>query len=170
MPLAQYALAADMLVRFDARLLSHLLSDSGLNATVDDTSAILTAALVDASDKVLSFTLRGGVYTQADLTELYTQGSPILKNMVCSIAAAQLYARRGEEMPSSVADGSRVALQTLKDLRDGKAVFGGASAASIEGNIESGAGDAAIVNLNESTQLRFAADSPFYPSRRTELA
>jgi hypothetical protein len=159
-----YADTNDFKLAFDERALKELGSDTDADGTVNSGNAIIQTALVRASDEVRTFTLRGGVYTAAQLDQIQSSGDWALKGLVCDIAFGILIARRGGAIPDSVAARLEKADRTLRDLRDGKLVFGSMAPTKLEASLPS----VSVIPAQVRGNLGMASDQPFFPRRRTE--
>lgn len=159
-----YATAAQFIANYDEVALRQLAGDDGTDGAVSLSNDIIDNALRRASDEVRSFTLRGGMYTDADLDALQTSGDLMLVGVVCDVAAGILYARRMADMPESVKARLAKADQTLRDLRAGGVVFGDSAAE----RQDAGEPSLSIVSASARAKIGMVSDSPFFPGRRTE--
>jgi phage gp36-like protein len=125
-----YATAADMLARFDARVLGDLVNDT--DSQVDSiglqSDAVLLAMLGDASGDIEAALLVGGRYTIVDLEALAsalppTNGTAFLKRMCCDITLAYLLRRRPSKNADSDKAAADMAERHLDKLRGGDAIF-----------------------------------------------
>lgn len=139
-----YATAAQLLTRFDVRVVADLCSDddaeSPLPAQLKDATttagAKLYAALQDASGDVEAACFVGERYTAADLVALTGNGAATLMRLVTTLALDYLYQRRcdpGYQASIEVQKAQRF----LGALADGERIFGlqeqaGAGLLSIE--------------------------------------
>lgn len=156
----QYALAADLQLRYDDRLLQQLSSDDGSNGTVNDANTIIHAALDDASAQIESHALLGGRYTETDLSDLYTDEDARLIGLSCDLAMYRLYVRRGSQIPESMVAKFNEALRTLEDLRAGKQVFRHAE------SIAAGKASVEVIPASTRRELDLVSDGPNFPVRR----
>lgn len=118
-----YATAADLLVRYDRRMVADLISDSGLSDPNPTTSAVVSAALADASAEIDRAALYGKRYTLDDLALLGTAEDPTLKRMACDLAMGLLYARRGRGVPDGHQEMIDATRDALEDLRAGRHIL-----------------------------------------------
>jgi hypothetical protein len=121
--MSSYATPADMLALKDARTVGALVKDDGTraSATALATDPNLLAALQAASGEVEAAVMQGGRYTVADLQALTDNSAAYLKELVCKIAWARLWARRPYDKEH--AEAIREAQDALEMLRLGKHVF-----------------------------------------------
>lgn len=92
-----YATNADLIARYDVRLLGDLSQDANTRASAGTlaTDANLIAALTDASGMIESACFVGNKYRATDLSALTGNSQGLLKRLVCDIAFAYLRQRRG---------------------------------------------------------------------------
>lgn len=155
-----YATVAQLVSTIDARLLAELGIDAEADGVVDGSNAILVAALTRASHEVQSFTLRGGVYTEADLDAMQAATNWTLIGTVCDLAFGILLARRGGPFGDAVNDRIKKANSMLVDLRDGRRVF------PISSTIEASLPSVSVISQSQRGNLGMVADSEFFPRRR----
>lgn len=118
-----YASPADLLKRFDARVVGDLCRDDG---TRESASAILAnsnvlTALSGASGRVERAAFVGEKYSAADLAALTGPGLDAIKDLVCGLAMVRLYKRRFPLQPTP--DSLREHLLDLEALRNGEQIF-----------------------------------------------
>ncbi len=118
-----FATPADLLVRYDQRLLGGLLSDTGtaFDQTEILASPVTATMLADASGEIVSYALKGGRYTEDDLQALTDNGLALLKRLTCNLALYNTVIRRGlpvDRYPQ-VAD----AMDWLVKLSEGDLIF-----------------------------------------------
>jgi phage gp36-like protein len=118
-----YITPAEMLKRFDVRILGDLVSDSGVR--VSATSLLsdpnLQAALDDASGQINAAILVAQRYTPSQLSALTGVDAAFLYWLTATLAYGRLRLRRGvkaDELPEY-----KDALEMLQALRDGARVF-----------------------------------------------
>lgn len=162
-----YAANADMLARYDARLLGDLCSDTGIRVPEADLSddTKLTAALEDASGMVEAALLTGNRYTVDDLSGLTGNSANYLKRIVCEIAMYLLEDRRRYNKD----DNARIRAfekseEHLEMLRKGAHVFN-VQAVKDAGVIDGEVGPS-VVELENSHLVRYRTRN-FYPRART---
>ena len=148
----------------DERGLAELGSDTDDDGTVNSGNSILVTALEQASDDVRSYTLRGGIYTDADLDALQTAGDGTLKGLVCDLAAEICVARRFGQLPEAVKRRADMARTTLADLRSGARVFGDFA----ESRVGASNPSISIISQTRRPNFRMTTDSEFFPPRLTE--
>lgn len=161
-----YATPAQMLQRFDARVVGDLVSDNGIAAGPAEllSNANLQAALDDASGEIEAALLQGQRYTTADLSALTANSAKYLVRLTCKIAFGLLWERRpwaddGDQREQAI-DQARKAVD---QLRRGEHVFDVAAVKD--------AGLPAVrtpsVSTIESLNLGVdAARGHYYPQRR----
>lgn len=118
-----YATPADLLVRYDARLLGDLVQDANVRLTSAQllTDANVIAALLDASGLIESACFVGQRYTSANLNGLTGNSLGLIKRLTCDFAFAFLRMRRGydyEQFPLV-----KESYKLLDRLRLGERVF-----------------------------------------------
>ena len=103
--------------------MGQLVSDSGTAVSQANlaTDTNLTQALADASGEILSACLRGGRYTETDLTSLTGNSLAYLERLTCDLAVYYLVLRRGlnvEQYPQA-----QKAVEALELIEEGERVF-----------------------------------------------
>jgi hypothetical protein len=127
-----YALAADMLDRYDWTTIGKLLVD-GRGTTAPDKSDLvdntspegskLYELLKSSSGLVESAAMMGGKYAPADLMILTGNQQSLLKDIVCDLTIFKLYKRRpAPDTPIPAA--TQAAMNWLSALEDGTTIFG----------------------------------------------
>ena len=123
-----YATPADMLIRYDKRLIGRLVSDTGTPVTDDfalNNNIVLRTLLKEASGIVESYAFKGGRYTREMLQQLYnsnTSGRELLVSLVCAITLYLLWRRRGDPNIQPPKD-YVIAEQYLRQLERGANIF-----------------------------------------------
>lgn len=120
-----YATAQDLLLRYDARRVSDLVSDTGSRSVYPDQSPVVAAVLDDASGMVESACRASQRYTANDLQALTGNTSALLKRLVCDLAFGLLVARRGYSSQDQrvMAPQTEAANGMLEMLRRGERIF-----------------------------------------------
>lgn len=127
--MAAIATAAEMVKRYDVRLLGDLVGDAGVRVgpseLVDDPN--LQQAIDDAWGEILAALLMSQRYSEADLAGLSGESQKYLVRINCQIALGNLQERRGwkeddTRAAAHVAAANR-ARKELEDLRTGKKVL-----------------------------------------------
>jgi phage gp36-like protein len=120
-----YASSADLVLRFDSREISDLLSDSGAAVDENDfaTHPKLTAILDDASGEIEAALLVGKRYEASDLSGLTGNSLAHLKRITCELAMRNLLARRPAYKPELLEGFEKRCQAHLKQLRNGENVF-----------------------------------------------
>jgi len=126
--LTAFATAADMLRRFDVRLLGDLVGDAGVRVAPSDllTHDNLLTALNDAAGEIMSALLMGQRYTEDQLNDLTGNSESYLNRMNCGLALCYLYERRPwSEDPrrQHAIDSAERIRKDLEALRSGKIVL-----------------------------------------------
>lgn len=125
--MAAYATPADMITRYDVRVLGDLVSDTGTRVASGSLSAnaVLLAVLEDASGEIDSACLQAKRYTSADLAALTGNSAAHLKRITCTIAFGLLWERRpwSDDDDSGREEAQKRARQQLDMLRKGITVF-----------------------------------------------
>lgn len=124
----QYATISDFSARYDVRLLGDLVNDDNTRSGSLSGNAILTTLLTEATARVKAAAQSRGAYTESQLDALYVALDPFLIGLVCDVAMGLLYRRRGKGMPDGHQEVFDAAMDQLKDLRDGRLVFGDTAA------------------------------------------
>ena len=125
--MAAYATPADLLKRFDARVIGDLVSDNGLK--VDRQSLqdhpVLLAVLLDASGEIDASVLQANRYTTANLAALTGNSLSHLIRITCTIAFGLLWERRpwSDDDDSGRDEAQKRARQQLDMLRKGQTIF-----------------------------------------------
>ncbi len=170
--MASYATPADLLKRYDARVVGDLVSDTDVQADPNEltTNAVLLQMLADASGDIESALLVGERYSLENLQAYNATTNPsgltenslaLLQRMTCDIAYALLLRRRGTVDPDRHAAVLDLAEKYLKDLRSGAAVFG------IQAQEEAGRASYTGVRTVDFAQLNLQRDhGHYYPTRR----
>jgi phage gp36-like protein len=117
-----YATGADMLQRYDARLLGDLVSDDGTQVSVANlpTNGNLVALLTDAQAAIDAALFVGNRYTVAQLTTLSTTAQSFLRRLNCDLCLIYLKRRRGVFNSEKDGDLLKECDARIKGLRDGE--------------------------------------------------
>jgi phage gp36-like protein len=162
--MAAFATPAQLLQRYDYRLIGQLISDTG---TAIDAAAILTdpitaQMLEDGSGLIVSYALKGGRYSEADLAALTGNGQAFLERLTCDLALYYFVQRRGlpvDKYPQ-VAD----AMDWLVKLSEGDLVF------PIAANIEAGVAQSEAILVPTIVEQNFLTNSVrYFPTNRWTL-
>lgn len=121
-----YATGAQLLERYDARVLGDLVADDNTQvaAAALPANSIIVAALEDASGDIEAALFVGRRYSPADLSGLTGNSQKHLIRITCDIAVSYLLRRRVEQNPERAAAQAQLAESHLEMLRDGVNVFG----------------------------------------------
>lgn len=168
-----FATAADMITRYDVRLLGDLCADDGSRVTeaalksTTSPNPIMAAALDSASGKVKAAVLRAGRYTVMQLEALTGESQAYLVDLTCQIAFWMLWRRRpySEAYDSQLKNAKEAYDESLESLRTGDEIF------EVDVVIEAGKPKIETVTRVESKDFNLAVDQArggnFYPRRRT---
>lgn len=159
--MAAFATPAQLLQRYDYRLIGQLISDTG---TAEDASAIIadpitTQMLADASGLIVSYALKGGRYSEADLTALTGNGQAFLERLTCDLSLYYFVQRRGlpvDKYPQ-VAD----AMDWLVKLSEGDLIF------PVQANIDAGVAQSQAITVPTIVDQNFLTNSVrYFPTPR----
>lgn len=160
-----FATPAQIVQRFDVRMLGDLVGDDGLRIGPSEllVHPNLQTALDDAAGEMLAALLQGKRYTAADLAALTGDSQKYLIRLNCEIALGLLWERRGyfdDDRRDEWMDRSRKALNRL---RTGEIIFDvdGVKGAALP-NVSTPS-RVTIENLNLTVD---EARRGFYPARR----
>lgn len=158
-----YATYDDLEKSLDGVIIAQLCSDAGQD--VPGANSITESALERASGIIRSYAMVGGQYSDANLSQLNSDGDPMLVMLTVDLAAEFLFQRRATKIPPSIEDRVKRAYSALEALRDGKMIFG-AIAASIS------AGQPEVKAIPQSTLRHYgkASNLPFFPYRKSSTA
>jgi len=119
--MTQYATPAEMLQRYDSRLLGDLVSDTGaaISAAGLLTDTNLAASLADASSAIDVAVSVGNRYTPAQMADLSTTAASFVRRLTCDLALIYIKRRRGRFDVEKDAALLKEVNDTLKSLRDG---------------------------------------------------
>jgi len=157
-----YASSTDLTARYDERDIADLASDSGTPESDLANSAIVQAALDDASGDVDAALLKGGRYTATQLSGLTGNSLAKLKRITCEIAMHYLMERRPDFSPERAEQLEIRRKRHLERLRKGEDVFG------LDPAIEAGAPSHQELTTADYQNLNFTRDhvQHYYPDRR----
>ena len=149
--MSAYATTAQLIERFDARVLGDIASDDGAAVSEPGLAANpkLLAALNSASGEVEASVIAGGIYTVAQLVAMTGNAQYLLVDLTCCVAMCKLLKRRAssssEALMKAVCEDAR---EMIQSLRKGEAVFGGTSASDGQLPETIGPTTATFTNLN----------------------
>ena len=115
-----YAAISDLQNRYDQRLIAQASSDDNSGSLA---SAVINAALADASYEFNAAVLQGSIYNISDVTTLLSTGDTIVTRVVCDIAMRNLFARRGRGTPDFIQKNIERSDKFVEALRSGKRVL-----------------------------------------------
>lgn len=117
--------ASDMIARYDFRMLLRLCFDDDARHEACDLndSAILQAAISDAYGEFRASLSVAGMYTGDQLDRLTPESAALAKRIVCEMALAFLYSRRGGESRETVRELRQSSEEYLDRLRKGERLF-----------------------------------------------
>ena len=159
-----YATIDDMRARFDVRLLTQLISDTGQAASSTTGNTNLQASLDDASGAIEAALLMGGRYTTADLSGLTGNSAKYLARMTCEIAMSYLMERRKYADDDARTRALEKSEEHLEMLRKGSHIFNVAAVVAA-GRINGEVGPT-TVELEDSHLIRYRTKH-YYPRPRT---
>lgn len=160
-----YASPSQMLERYDARTLGDIVSDVGGRVT---SAALLTdtnlqAALDDASGEIESALYQARRYSAADLAALTGNSLKLLVRLTCQIAFGHLWERRPWSDDEQRERAIERADKALERLRKGEHVF------DLDGPKDAGLPDVAQPTISSIESLSLTVDEArrgYYPARR----
>ncbi|MBQ9875375.1 MAG: DUF1320 family protein [Thermoguttaceae bacterium] len=119
------ATAQDMIERYDARQLTRLSFDDDARHDASElaNSEILGAALADAKGELKAALSVAGMYSDEQLERLAPESLALAKRVMCELALAFLYGRRGGESRETTAQIRQSAEEYLERLRKGERLF-----------------------------------------------
>lgn len=165
--MAAYATPAQLLQRYDARVVGDLVSDSGIKVNRQDLldHPILLALLLDASGEIDAAVLQAKRYTSAQLSALTGNSLNHLIRITCTIAFGLLWERRpwSDEDDSGREEAQKRARKALEDLRKGVTIF------DTEDAKDAGLPNSYEPPIQRIRALNLTVDEArghFYPSRR----
>lgn len=162
--MADYVTVAGWRTRYDEREIAQLVSDSGEPVDLSDlnTDPVALQILSDAEGEVLAALLAGGRYSTTDLDELTGSALAWLERLICDLAMTMLMERRLEYDPERYAAREKRVQERLKDLRDGKNVFG------LPEELAAGTVDLGTPTLAQRTQQTLIRDRTknYFPANR----
>lgn len=159
--MAAFATPADLLQRYDYRLIGQLISDTGSaeNSTAILADPITTQMLADASGLIVSYALKGGRYSESDLAALTGNGQSFLERLTCDLALYYFVQRRGlpvDKYPQ-VAD----AMDWLVKLSEGDLIF------PVAANIAAGVAQSDPILVDTIVSQNFLTNSVrYFPTPR----
>lgn len=153
---SRYITVPDLYDAWDRRIVEQLTSDGGGKPEMDSNNLKAIWAIERASDDVQMAATVGERYTETDLTTLSTDDREALKGLVADLAMWHLFKRRGAAIPESVAMAKNDAKITLKELRNGSAVFPVATART------AGQATVSVIPATTRDRLNYVSDSSFF--------
>lgn len=116
---------ADMLARFDIRMLLRLCfdDDAAYDQAALEQSPILIAAIGDACGEFRAAVSVAGMYDEDQLNRLTEDSQSLAKRIICELAASFLYSRRGGEARETIKELRLSAEEYLDRLRKGERLF-----------------------------------------------
>lgn len=161
-----YASSSDLAARFDERTIKDLASDTGAPVTDISTSGRVTAALDDASGRVDSAMLVGGMYSTDQLAALTGNSLAMLKRITCELAMVYLVEARPGRYASDQLEKQKETCEDFLDrLRKGERLF------NVQAAIDAGKPTIDGPTTVDYTRLQLIPDrtNNFYPARATRL-
>lgn len=163
--MASLATPAEMLKRFDARMLGDLVSDADVRVDGPEllTNANLQAAIDDAWGEIIAALKRANRYTAADLTALTGESKQFLIRLNCKLALRNLHQRRRWDADDEIREvATSEADRMLKQLTSGERVL------DIEDVKQAGVPTIAEQTVSSVQRANLVVDRArqgFYPSR-----
>lgn len=117
--------AQDMTARYDVRMLLRLSFDDDVKHYENElaSSPIMSAALSDALGELKAAITVAAMYTQDQLERLTPESLALAKRIVCELALAFLWGRRGGESRETVQNLRHGVEEYLDRLRKGERLF-----------------------------------------------
>lgn len=139
--MAAFATAAELLQRYDYRVIGQLISDTGTaeNAASILANPITTQMLEDASGMIVLYAVKGGRYSEADLSALTGNGAAALQRLTCDLAIYNFVLRRG--LPVDEYPQIERAFELLTLIGEGQVIF------PIIENIEAGVAQSPDISI-----------------------
>lgn len=162
-----FATPADMLIRYDARTLGDLCSDSGVRLQESEltANAKLIALLSSATGQIKSAVLRGERYKVEDLEALTGESLAYLVDLTCRIAFWLLWQRKPYADDQQRLEAKKAYDESLELLQNGSHVF------EITSAMDAGTPHVETVTRTEiANNWNLVADrcrGRFFPARRT---
>ena len=156
-----FATPTQLIARYDYRLIGQLISDTGV---AEDQAAVLansitTQMLTDASGFIISYALKGGRYSEADLLALTGNAQSFLQRLTCDLAIYFFVLRRGlpvEKYPQVVE-----ALGQLEALAAGLIIF------PVQAVIDAGVAQSPPITVQTIAENNFLVNSVrYFPTPR----
>ena len=165
--MASMATAADMIARYDSRILGDLVSSNKVAVPEDELvdNEVLATALSSATGTVIAAVLKAERYTVEELELLTDDALDYLKDIICQVAIWRLYSRKPYSNDKFREDCQKGYHDILSELRKGAIVFDVARAQ-----------DAGTPKIDRITRLEVVnqyqlfvdqARGRFYPRRRS---
>lgn len=160
----QYATVADLMARFDARLLGDLASDNATPVVPADlpTNANLLAALADASSDIDAAVRVGNRYTPAQMAALNASSAQLLIRLACDQAIIFLKRRRGK-LGEKEKDFAQEVAARMKALRDGENYLMLATQTEAAASVQELAGPCLIPIGSKPLQTMVECTQNYYP-------
>lgn len=164
--MASYATPADLVARYDVRVIGHLCNDENktIHPTQIEANANVLTALADASGEIDAALLQGRRYSKADLDALTGESLSYLKRICCQVAYWFLFERRSWVEDERYEVAKERGRKAIERLRRGEHVF----------DVEE-TKDAGLPQITGPTRVQFRDQnllrdvaSPFYPQRRLQ--
>jgi len=159
-----YISTAELIESFDERMVFQLSSYSGspiANSGALASSAVALNAIEKASAEVESYSLRGGLYSATDLTDLQTADDWSLKGLVATLTMKYLFQGKTGQVPPDMGAMIGEATQTLEDLRAGKRVF------NLSGVHTAGKAKIQVISSSVRSNINMPSDQMYFPTRLT---
>jgi phage gp36-like protein len=165
--MAAYATPAQLLQRYDARVIGDLVGDSGVRVARQELldNAVLLACLADASGEIEASVLQAKRYTTADLAALTGNSLNYLVRITCTIAFGLLWERKpwSDDDDTGREEAQKRSRAALESLRKGKTIF------DVEDVKEAGLPAIETPTIQRILSNNLAVDQArgrYYPNRR----
>lgn len=160
-----YATGAQMIERYDVRLLGDLVSDDDTRVASGSVaeSARLVACLADASAQMDRALMAANRYTKAQLDAIKADGDASLIRLCCDLTLGLLFAARG----TGPSDGHRRIIDDANDALD--MILAGKHALNLDVARTAGLTSAQTPTLVDQGNMGRVTVSPFFPQVEREI-
>lgn len=161
-----YALASDLIARFDARILGDVAEDTGTRVSAAGllTDPNVLVALADGSSMIDAACQIGQRYTQAELAALSGTDRALLLRLNCDLSFCYLCQRRGMK-PPQYDECYKRSEELLDRLKDGALIFNVLADVGAGSPSDQFPSQATYTTIN---LLRDSTNNRFYPVRRIQ--
>lgn len=116
-----YATIAEMIDRYDERVLKDLVQDDDTR-NADLTGNPILEAILDDGTALIDAAIRR-TYSNDQLAVLATANSAVLRRLNCDLAMGLLYQRRARGLPDQIREVFDEAKDMLREIREGKSIL-----------------------------------------------